>query len=93
MVTVQQSFSAVTNTVTMVKERLPAVILSAITLKTSLNADLVNIFNSIQSGGGLLSSLFSLFKYLSLKFQVSITYFYFWNNIFLLNVTILEHIF
>ena len=93
MVTVQQSFSAVTNTVTMVKERLPAVILSAITLKTSLNADLVNIFNSIQKGGGLLSSLFSLFKYLSLKFQVSITYFYFWNNIFLLNVTILEHIF
>ena len=93
MVTVQQSFSAVTNTVTMVKERLPAVILSAITLKTSLNADLVNIFNSIQNGGGSLSSLFSLFKYLSLKFQVSITYFYFWNNIFLLNVTILEHIF
>ena len=93
MVTVQQSFSAVTNTVTMVKERLPAVILSAITLKTSLKADLVNIFNSIQNGGGLLSSLFSLFKYLSLKFQVSIIYFYFWNNIFLLNVTILEHIF
>ena len=58
-----------------------------LTLKTSLNANLVNIFNSTRVT--CRSSLTNLW-YLSLQFQISTTYFYSWRwlNIFLIVMTL-----
>ena len=57
-----------------------------LTLKSSLNANLVNIFNSTVT---FCSSLTNLW-YLSLQFQISTTYFYSWRwlNIFLIVMTL-----
>ena len=67
--------------------------LLSLTVKTNLNTNLVNIFNSTLTRVAYCSPLSNLLKHLSLKFQISTTHFYSRKQHIFLMVIILERLF